>query len=142
MEQQGLDYYFVTRSDFLKMVDQGDFLEWAEVYGNLYGTSKKVIEDKLAGGQGVILDVDTQGAAAIKNIFPQAILIFIDTRSIEELEIRLKTRATDSQSEIKRRVEHAEHEIEQKSKYDHVILNDDLTQALAKVESIIANQGE
>lgn len=136
-EKQGRDYYFVPRSDFLKMIDAGDFLEWAEVYGNLYGTSKKMIEDKLANDQGVILDVDTQGAAAIRKIFPQAVLIFIDTRDIGELEERLKTRATDSVEEIKKRVEYAEHEIEQKSKYDYVILNDDLTQALARVESII-----
>jgi guanylate kinase len=139
-EKEGRDYYFVTRFDFLKMIDASDFLEWAEVYGHLYGTSKKIIEDKLSEGQGVILDVDTQGASAIKNIFPQAVLIFVDTRDIGELETRLKNRATDSAPEIKRRVEYAEHEIGQKSKYDHVILNDDLDQALERVESIIINQ--
>lgn len=139
-EQQGRDYYFVTRSDFLKMVEAGDFLEWAEVYGNLYGTSQKMIEDRLANGQGVILDLDTQGAAAIKKIFSQATLIFIDTRNIGELEMRLKTRATDSTEEIKRRVEYAEHEIGQKSKYDYVILNDNLAEALEKVESIITKK--
>lgn len=139
-ERQGRDYYFVTRSDFLKMVEAGDFLEWAEVYGNLYGTSQKMIEDRLANGQGVILDVDTQGAAAIKKNFSQAILIFINARTIDELEMRLKTRATDSTEEIKRRVEYAEHEIGQKSKYDYVILNDNLAEALEEVESIITKK--
>jgi len=136
-EKNGVDYYFVTVPEFMAMVESDDFFEWAKVYDNCYGTSKKIIQQKLRDGQGVILDLDTQGAAQIKKIFPESILIFIDTPSLSDLQKRLSDRATDSSQEIAKRVAYAKNEIAQKNNYDHVVLNDDLSGALNQVHRII-----
>lgn len=136
-EENGVDYFFVSEDEFTAMIDKGDFFEWAKVYDNYYGTSKRIIEQKLEAGQGVILDLDTQGAEQIKEIFPSAVLLFIDTPSIEDLEKRLASRATDSFEEITKRVAHAEHEIAKKNQYDYVVINDNLEVADAEVREII-----
>lgn len=136
-EINGRDYFFVTENDFLKLKDQGEFLEWALVYDNYYGTSKKIIEDKLLAGQGVILDVDTQGAANIKKIIPQAILVFIKTVDVKELKKRLVVRDRDSSQEIDKRIEWAEHEINHIGQYKYVVVNDDLERAVTEIKNII-----
>lgn len=136
-EVHGRDYFFVTREEFEKMIATGDFLEWAEVYNNLYGTSRRLIEDSLSKGQGVILDVDTQGAGHLKSLLPQAVTVFIDTPSEADLEIRLKARATDAADEIARRVAHAKKETAKKGQYDCVIMNDDLGRAVAEFKDLI-----
>ncbi len=136
-EMHAVDYYFVPVSEFMGMVDKSDFFEWAKVYDNYYGTSKKIIQEKLSQGQGVILDLDTQGATQIKALFPESVLIFVDTPSLEDLRQRLHIRATDSAQEIAKRISHAENEIAKKGHYDHVVLNDQLPKALESVQKIV-----
>lgn len=136
-EAEGQDYFFVTREEFQDLIAKGGFLEWAQVYDNFYGTSKKIITDKLHARQGVILDVDTQGAASIKKLFPEAALIFLNTPSLEELTDRLQKRGRDSDAEIKKRVAYAGNENAKMGQYDHVVMNDDFDRALDEVKGII-----
>jgi guanylate kinase len=136
-EEHGKDYYFVEKKEFLEMIEGQELYEWAEVYDNYYGTSKKVIQEKLQSGVGVILDLDTQGATQIKKIMPDSVLIFIKTPDKDELYKRLKSRARDSKTEIEKRMKNAEHEMSHMGDYDHVVLNDDLMRATAEVKRII-----
>lgn len=131
------DYYFVSVDEFMNMVNAGDFFEWARVYDNYYGTSRRIIEQHLKNGQGVILDLDTQGASQIKVLFPESVLIFVDTPTLEDLHKRLNDRATDSPEEIAKRISHAENEVAKKLHYDHVVINDELPKALDRVQKIV-----
>jgi guanylate kinase len=136
-ETDGRDYYFVDVTTFQNMIAQNDFLEWAQVYDNYYGTSRRIIEDRLRAGQGVILDVDTQGAANIRKALPQCALVFIDTVDLHELEGRLRQRHTDSDQEIAKRMSCAWGEIAKKDQYDDVVINDTLDGAIARFDEII-----
>lgn len=136
-ETEGADYFFIEEDEFKKMITEGDFLEWANVYENYYGTSKKVIFDKLNQGHSVILDLDTQGAKSIKAIYPEAILIFIKIPSLDELEKRLVGRGRDSNQEIQKRLGSAEEELKSIHFYDHVVVNADLDKAIKDVKMII-----
>jgi guanylate kinase len=139
-EVEGKDYFFVSAVEFKALIKAGEFLEWAQVYDNYYGTSKRIIEEKLAKGSGVILDVDTQGAASIKTLFPDAVLIFLNTPSLKDLQDRLTMRGRDSNDEIKKRVAYAENENAKMAQYDYVILNDDFDRAVGEVKGIVAKQ--
>lgn len=136
-EVDGRDYFFVDLARFQQMIQAGDFLEWARVYDNFYGTSRLILEGKLAKGQGVILDVDTQGAANIKKAVPGAFLVFIDTPDLNELNKRLQDRRTDSSAEIQKRMASAEREIAHKAEYSRVIVNDKLDRALLEFKQIV-----
>lgn len=136
-EVNGKDYFFVTRQEFENLQSQGEFLEWAQVYDNLYGTSKRIIEEKLGQGQGVIVDVDTQGADSIRNLMPHVVLIFIRTPHLEDLTERLKIRGRDSLDEIAKRMKNAESELSHIKEYDHVVVNDDFDRAASEVKAII-----
>lgn len=137
-EENGVDYFFVNAEEFQTLVSSGEFLEWARVYDNCYGTSKKIIEEKLKGGIGVILDVDTQGAANIKKLFPQAVSIFLNTPTLQDLENRLKKRGRDSVEEIDKRVAYAAGENAKMGQYDYVVLNDDFDRAIGEVSDIVS----
>jgi len=139
-EIQNKDYFFVSQDEFLKMKDRGDLLEWAQVYDNYYGTSKKQIEDHLHQGDGVIFDVDTQGATNIKKFMPQSLLIFIKTPSIDILKERLRLRGRDSDQEISKRVKNAQSEMAHIDEYDHVVVNDKLDKAIEDVKNIIKSK--
>lgn len=136
-EVNGRDYYFVGSGEFRDLVASGEFLEWAQVYDNNYGTSKRIIESKLAQGQGVVVDVDTQGASHIKKLYPEAVLIFIKTGTPEMLRQRLVLRGRDGQQEIDKRMKNAVTELEHVSEYDYVVVNDDLQQANSAIRAII-----
>ncbi len=136
-EVNGRDYFFVDRKTFERMIEEGDFLEWAEVYGNLYGTSKSQVLKALSAGKDVLLDIDTQGALQVKKNFPEAVLIFILPPSFEELERRLRSRGTDDEETIKRRLEFAREEIRRAPLYDYVVVNDRLEVAYDGLRSII-----
>lgn len=131
------DYYFVTAGEFKKMIAAGDFVEWAQVYNNYYGTSRRLIEQHLSQGRGVILDLDTQGATNIKKAFPEALLIFLKTPKLEDLRERLLKRGRDSAAEIERRLAYAQNELSQIGQYDHVIVNDDLDKAVDEARQIV-----
>lgn len=136
-EVEGKDYFFIAKDEFEKLIKQREFLEWAQVYGNYYGTSKNIIRQKQQAGVGVILDVDTQGAANIKKIFPDAVLIFLKTKSVHDLHHRLTERGRDSAEEIQKRVAYAQNENAKMHQYDYMVLNDDFDQAIRTVKDII-----
>jgi len=136
-ETNDRDYTFVSREDFLRMTDAGEFIEWAEVHGEFYGTSKKRVEELLDEGNDVVLDIDTQGAMQMKKKYNKGVYIFILPPSLEALRKRLKKRMTDSREEIARRLRRAIIEIKTFREYDYVIINDVLENALREFEAII-----
>ncbi|MBF0106121.1 MAG: guanylate kinase [Deltaproteobacteria bacterium] len=141
-ETNGRDYFFVTKEEFLNLRDNHEFLEWAVVYDNYYGTSKRIIDQNLAQGRGVILDVDTQGARNIKDVIADAVLIFIKTVEIDELKKRLTRRGRDSDREIAKRLNRARDEMAHTDEYQHVVVNDDFERCVAEMKNIIKNNLE
>ncbi len=140
-EMDGREYHFVSVADFRAKIERGEFLEWAEVHGNFYGTSKKWIADQLASGADVLLEIDWQGAQQVRAIFPGALGIFILPPSLEELERRLTGRGTDSHDVISRRLAAAQAEMRHVGEFDYVIINDCLEQALTDLRSVIKASG-
>lgn len=140
-ETDGCEYHFVSVADFRTKIERGEFLEWAEVHGNFYGTSKKWIADQLASGADVLLEIDWQGAQQVRSIFPGAIGIFILPPSLEELERRLTGRGTDNNEVISRRLAAAQAEMRHVGEFDYVIINDSLEQALTDLRSVVRASG-
>ncbi len=136
-ETNGNEYYFLTHEGFDKRIKAGEFLEWAEVHGEYYGTEKRVIEGELKAGHYVLLDLDVYGGAAVKKLFPEAILIFIKPPDMESLRERLEKRGADSQAQIEKRLSRYPFEEEQGKKYTFQIVNDDLETAIQEVAEII-----
>ncbi len=140
-EKDGVDYFFVDKETFRLKIEQGDFLEWAEVHGNYYGTSKKHIEETIEKGRIVVLDIDVQGAMQVKRIDNiKSVFIFIEPPSMEELIRRLETRGTESKESLERRVSNANKELQYKDQYDYVIINDDLGNAVKEMEELIIQE--
>ena len=139
-EINGKHYHFTDRASFEQMIQAGDFLEYAEVYGNYYGTSARWLRERLAAGRDILLEIDWQGARQVRDVFPDAVSVFILPPSIEILESRLRGRATDSEDVIARRLSEARTEIDQVSEYDYVIINDDFALARLDLISIIRSQ--
>ncbi len=139
-EQNGREYWFTGVDEFRQMAAQGDFFEWAEVHGNLYGTSRRAIEDRLARGEDVVLEIDWQGALQIKQIFGHAILIFVLPPSWAELEQRLKRRGEDGPEVIARRMENARLEVAQARHFDFVIINGLFETALFDLKTVVHSQ--
>ena len=135
-EQDGREYHFVSVPDFLDKIERGDFLEWAEVHGNYYGTSKRWIEAEIAAGRDVLLEIDWQGAQQVRKFFPAAIGVFILPPSMDELARRLSGRGTDAAEVVSRRLAAARDEMRHVSEFDYVIINDDLQQALDDLLSV------
>ena len=136
-ETDGRDYYFVTEERFRNMVQAGDFAEWAQVHSNLYGTSRRVLNEMRTDGTDVILDIDTQGAGQIKEKCREAVFIFIMPPSLEILEERLRNRKSDNEDEIKKRMHRARDEIRDYTMYDYIIVNRDFERALTELRSIV-----
>ena len=136
-EQDGRDYHFVDATAFRAMIARHEFLEWAEVHGNLYGTSKTWISERLASGNDVLLEINWQGARQVRSLFPGAIGIFILPPSLEELARRLTGRGTDSADVIARRLAAAEAEMRHAGEFDYVIINDILEQALDDLRAVV-----
>jgi guanylate kinase len=140
-EQNGDDYFFVSKKEFLAMVETGEFLEHAEVFDNYYGTSSTQVQNQLNAGQHVLLEIDWQGARQIREAWPDCISIFILPPSLLELERRLRTRATDSDKVIQRRLQDSISDIAHWTEFDHVIINDDLNSAIQELEAVIEQNG-
>lgn len=141
-EVDGQDYHFVSKAAFRELLGEDGFAEWAEVHGNLYGTSISEIERARAGGKaGLLFDVDYQGARQIKEKYPHAIGVFILPPSMEELSRRLEGRGSDDAESRRRRFEKAREEIEHYPFFDYMIVNDDLQQALAQLRGIVLAEG-
>lgn len=137
-EEEGKDYFFVTREGFENHIKQDDFLEYAQYNGNYYGTPKSKINQYLDNGIDVILNIEIQGALQIKEIIPEALFIFIMPPSMEELKTRLINRGTDSEEKILKRFKTAYQEINEVTKYNYVVVNDVLSKAASKVISILS----
>jgi guanylate kinase len=136
-EENGREYHFVTREVFLGMAERGEFLESAEVYGNLYGTSQSWLKAQLESGRDILLEIDWQGAAQVRRLFPSAISIFILPPSIETLRARLLGRGQDSADIIARRMAAAREDISHVTEFDYVIINDMLDEALHQLDAVI-----
>ncbi|WP_024304004.1 guanylate kinase [Pseudogulbenkiania sp. MAI-1] len=136
-EVDGTHYHFVSKERFLAMIEAGDFLEHAEVYGNYYGTSAAWLREKLAEGRDILLEIDWQGAEQVRALFDKVITIFIAPPSINELERRLRGRATDSEEVIQRRLAEARSEVDRAALYDYIVVNDDIERAKQDLISII-----
>jgi guanylate kinase len=139
-EVHGREYYFVSRETFDQMVAQDAFLEWAHVHGNRYGTSKQAIEQRIAQGVDVVLEIDFQGAIQVKRIFPNAVLIFILPPSWEELRSRLERRAEDSADVIEVRLKNAAQEMAHAKEFDFAIINELFERALFDLKAIVHAQ--
>ncbi|MHB1421326.1 MAG: guanylate kinase [Bacillota bacterium] len=136
-EKEGINYYFTSRECFQQMLSENAFLEWAEVYGNYYGTPRKPVEEKLNQGKDVILEIDIQGALQVKSGFSQGVYIFIVPPSLQELEKRIVKRDSDSPEAIRRRLNSVSQELNYISEYDYVVVNDEVDAAVAKIIAII-----
>ncbi|RLE11175.1 guanylate kinase [Candidatus Aerophobetes bacterium] len=136
-EIEGVDYYFVSREEFEKLIEKETFLEWAQVHGHLYGTSADFLKKNIEAGKDVVLEVDVKGGKKIKEKYPNSILIFILPPSWEELERRLKGRATEDEKSIKERLSNAKKEIKFLPYYDYFIVNDDINVAVRELVAII-----
>ena len=140
-EKNGQSYYFISKEEFQKKIDEGDFLESAEVFGNYYGTSKEWVSEKLNKGHDVMLELDWQGALQVKKSYPEAITVFVLPPSIKELEVRLKNRRQDSKETISKRISFAKEEIQKSNKFDVLILNNSFKDALNDLKQVVTEQG-
>ena len=131
------DYCFVSEAEFRAMADRGDFVEWAKVHGNFYGTSRLKLQELISAGYDVLLDIDTQGARQIRKSFNNCVYIFILPPSMMELKHRLEGRMSNSVEDMNRRLERAVDEIKEYNMYDYVIVNDILENSLKRLEAII-----
>lgn len=136
-ERDGIDYRFVTVSEFESRRAEGEFLEWARVHDNLYGTSRAWIESQMAAGQDIILEIDCQGAEQVKRLYPDAVGIFIAPPSVDELARRLRARAQDSESVIERRINAAQAELAQAEHFEYVIINQHFGDALEQLRAVV-----
>ncbi len=138
-ERDHVDYHFISKEEFQETLGRNELLEWANVYGNWYGVPGKPVKQALESGRDAIVKLDVQGAATIKKILPQAILIFLTPPSMEDLLIRLKQRHTESPSDLDLRLETAEEEMKQLPLFDYIVVNrgDEIDQAVSDIKAII-----
>ena len=136
-EEHGIHYYFVTREEYDRTVEEDGFLEHAEIYGNCYGTPKRYALEHMAAGEDVILEIEMQGALQIKKAYPEAVLIFVLPPSLKELRNRIRKRGSESEEQIAARMKTTLSEIELLPEYDYFLVNDDLDEAIATARSIM-----
>jgi guanylate kinase len=136
-EMNDREYTFIQKDEFIRMKEEGEFIEWAEVHGNLYGTSRRRLEDILNKGIDAIHDIDTQGGAQMRRNFHDGVYIFVLPPSVDALRKRLEKRMSDSPGEIEKRIKRAMEEIREYRNYDYVIVNDIIDEALRELMSIV-----
>lgn len=136
-EVHGVNYFFIEKEEFTKMIENGEFLEYAQIYDNFYGTPKAAIIECLEKGQDVILEIEMQGARQIKEVYPEGVFIFVLPPSLGELKSRIVGRGTETQEEIEKRFSCAFEEINQIVNYDYFIVNEDIEKSVSDVEAII-----
>ena len=136
-ERDGIDYHFIAEESFRSKIEEGEFLEWAEVHGNLYGTSKLETEKIRAGGEDILMDVDVQGATQVRKAQPDAVTLFIMPPSFAVLEMRLRGRRQDSDKVIEGRLDEARHEIHHYKDYDYVLVNDSVERTSELFKAIV-----
>jgi guanylate kinase len=136
-EQEGVNYFFKTREEFEEMIRNDELLEWAEYVGNYYGTPRRFVEERLAEGQDVLLEIEVQGAMQIKRRFPHGVFIFLVPPSLEELRRRIEGRGTETDEVVERRLDTAAKELDLIEHYDYVVVNDRVDAACDRIRSII-----
>ena len=136
-EEEGINYFFLEKDKFKTMMENGEFLEHAEVYSNFYGTPKQWVLDKLEKGEDVLLEIDIEGALNVKEIYPDGVFTFIMPPSMEELKNRIEKRATETKEAMIQRLESAYKEIEYVFKYDYAVLNDEVDSAVENIQAIL-----
>jgi guanylate kinase len=141
-EKDAHDYHFVDKAEFERMVAAGEFLEHAQVFDNYYGTSRKAVEAQMTAGRDILLEIDWQGAAQVRQLMPEAVSIFILPPSREELERRLRNRGTDSDEVIARRLRDAAGDMSHWSDFDYVVVNDTFEHAQAELAAIVTGRGQ
>jgi guanylate kinase len=141
-EENGREYHFVSAEDFLRLRDQGEFLEHAQVFDNYYGTGRRPVETELAQGNNVVLEIDWQGAQQVRRAMPDCVTIFILPPSRKSLEDRLRNRQTDSDEVIARRLQDAVGDMSHWREFSYVVVNDDFEKAVTELASIVAGRGE
>ncbi len=139
-EKEGKDYFFKSREDFERMIEEGALIEYARYVGNYYGTPKAYVEEMLLSGKDVILEIEIQGARKIREQFPNAVLLFVTTKDAQVLRERLKKRGTESREVIQKRLLRAVQESEGIEEYDYLVVNDELNACVAEIHSIIESE--
>ena len=142
LDKDGETYYFISEEEFRRRIAAGDFLEYAEVHGHLYGTRRDIVESALDAGIDIVLEIDVQGAFIVKQKMPEAITIFVKPPSMEELRRRLEGRGSEPAEERELRIKNAETEIACAGKYDYVVVNDDLERTVEEIISIVRKNRE
>jgi guanylate kinase len=140
-EVDGVDYHFVSEAEFRAMIEADELVEWAEVHGHLYGTSREAIQAALEGGRFLILDVDVQGAMQMRDRVPDAVLVFVLPPSADALVERLTERGTEGEDNVTQRINNARGELEQASRFDYIVVNENLNHAINEVRSIVLAEG-
>jgi guanylate kinase len=135
-EEEGRHYFFLSREAFERELAAGGFLEWAEFAGNLYGTPRAAVQERLEAGRPVLLEIELEGARQVRRSFPDGFQVLLRPPSLQELERRIRGRASDSEEAIRRRLERAREELQAEAEFDAVVVNDDLEQALAEFERV------
>ena len=139
-EVEGIDYFYKTEEQFRAMIEQGELVEYARYVDHFYGTPKAYVEEQLAAGKDVILEIEVQGAMQIKKKRPDAVMVFIAPPSFEELASRLRGRGTEDEAKVQKRLETAKGELEQKDKFDYVVVNDTVDRAVDEIKGILASR--
>ncbi|SEB19742.1 guanylate kinase [Thalassobacillus cyri] len=139
-ETDGVDYFFKSRDEFERLIAEGKLLEHAEYVGNYYGTPREYVEETLENGKDVFLEIEVQGALQVKQNFPQGVFIFLIPPSLEELKDRIVSRGTETEEKVKNRLHTAREEIEMMDAYDYVVVNDEVDNAVKKVQSIVMSE--
>ena len=137
-EVDGVDYHFLSETDFRAMIEADEFVEWAEVHGHLYGTSRQALQAALDDGRFLILDIDVQGAMRMRERVPDVVLVFVLPPSADALVERLTERGSEGEDTVARRIENARGELEQAAQFDYIVVNENLEQAIDEVRSIVS----
>lgn len=136
-EKNGVEYYFVSEAEFLNKIKNKEFVEWEKFYDYYYGTFKSTIEENINSGKSILLEIDVKGALSLKNIYPEAHLIYIMPPSFEELVKRLSERRTENETDFKKRIQRAEMELSHKDRFDYLVINNDLNKAIKETSELI-----
>lgn len=139
-EQDGVDYFFLSEEEFLEKIEKKEFVEWEKTYDYYYGTFKSFLAENIENGKNVVLEIDVKGALSIKKIFPDAVLIFIKPPSVEVLVDRLKSRKTESEKDLQKRIDRVKMELGVENEFDYVVENNELSKAVKDVEEIIKKE--
>lgn len=140
-EVEGVDYFFIEDDRFKAIIESGDFLEYAKVHGNYYGTSKRYVINRIESGVNMLLDIDVQGALNVKEKIPEAVIIFVSPPSFRDLAQRLTNRGTETKSDISKRLEDARWELSQIERFHYLIVNNDVEESVCQLEAILLSEG-